>query len=82
MLTCYKVLPLSTLSKRNMKVVFNQNISGANFYYLRDQVVDLPADIAKDFLNAGFCDVVEVKQEKKAERAVSKKSTKRTTRAK
>ena len=34
------------------------------------------------FLNAGFCEVVEEKKAEKVERAVSKKSTKRTTRAK
>ena len=65
-----------------MKVLFNQNVSGADFYYLAGQVVDLPAATAKEFLNAGFCDAVEVKKEAKAERAVSKKAPKRNTRAK
>ena len=65
-----------------MKVLFNQNISGADFYYQAGQVIELPAATAKDFLNAKFCEVVEDKQEAKAERAVSKKTTKRTTRAK
>lgn len=65
-----------------MKVIFNQNISGADFYYLEGQVVELPAATAKEFLNADFCEVVEEKKVQKAERAVSKKSTKRTTRAK
>lgn len=65
-----------------MKVLFNQNISGADFYYLAGQVVELPAATAQEFLKAGFCDAVEVKQEAKAERAVSKKAPKRNTRAK
>lgn len=65
-----------------MKVLFNQNISGADFYYLEGQVVDLPAATASEFISAGFCSVVEEKKEAKAERAVSKKSSKRTTRAK
>ena len=65
-----------------MKVLFNQNISGADFYYLAGQVVELPAATATEFLNAAFCEVVEEKQAVKAERPVSKKTTKRTTRAK
>jgi len=65
-----------------MKVIFNQNISGADFYYLEGQVVELPAATAEEFLSANFCEVVEEKKVQKAERAVSKKSTKRTTRAK
>lgn len=65
-----------------MKVLFNQNISGADFYYLAGQVVELPAATAQEFLNANFCEVVEEKKEAKAERAVSKKAPKRNTRAK
>lgn len=65
-----------------MKVLFNQNISGADFYYLAGQVVELPAATAKEFLNANFCEVVEEKPAVKAERAVSKKAPKRNTRAK
>lgn len=65
-----------------MKVIFNQAIAGADFYYAKGQVVELPAAAAKDLLNAGYCEAVEVKQEVKAERATSKKSTKRNTRAK
>jgi len=65
-----------------MKVLFNQNISGADFYYLAGQVVELPAATAQEFLNANFCEGVEEKKAAKAERAVSKKTTKRTTRAK
>jgi hypothetical protein len=42
----------------------------------------VPAATAQEFLNAGFCDAVEVKKEAKAERAVSKKAPKRNTRAK
>jgi hypothetical protein len=49
---------------------------------LAGQVVELPAATAQEFLNAGFCDAVEVKKEAKAERAVSKKAPKRNTRAK
>lgn len=64
-----------------MKVIFNQNISGADFYYLAGQVVELPANIAKEFLSAGFCDVVAEKKEAKAERATAK-TKKRQTRAK
>lgn len=65
-----------------MKVLFNQNVSGADFYYLEGQVVELPAATANEFLSAGFCNPVEVKKEAKAERAVSKKAPKRNTRAK
>ena len=65
-----------------MKVLFNQNISGADFYYLAGQVVELPAAAANEFLAAGFCEPVEDKKEAKAERAVSKKAPKRNTRAK
>lgn len=65
-----------------MKVIFNQNVSGADFYYLAGQVVELPAATANEFLKAGFCDAVEVKKEAKAERAVSKTAPKRNTRAK
>jgi len=63
-----------------MKVIFNQAIAGADFYYTSGQVVELPSAAANEFLNAGFCEVVEEKQAVKTERAVSKKSTKRTTR--
>jgi len=63
-----------------MKVIFNQSIAGADFYYSLGQVVELPAAAAQEYLNAGFCNPVEVKEEKKAERAVSAKTTKRTTR--
>ena len=63
-----------------MKVIFNQAIAGADFYYTSGQVVELPSAAAAEFLNAGFCEVVEEKKAEKAERAVSKKSTKRTTR--
>jgi hypothetical protein len=65
-----------------MKVLFNQNISGADFYYLAGQVVELPAATAQEFLKANFCTPVEEKKEAKAERAVSKKAPKRNTRAK
>ena len=63
-----------------MKVIFNQAIAGADFYYTSGQVVELPSAAAAEFLNAGFCEVVEEKKAAKAERAVSKKTTKRTTR--
>jgi hypothetical protein len=63
-----------------MKVIFNQAIAGADFYYTSGQVVELPSAAANEFLNAGFCEVVEEKKAEKVERAVSKKSTKRTTR--
>lgn len=65
-----------------MEVLFNQNVSGADFYYLAGQVVELPAATANEFLKAGFCEPVEVKEEAKAERAVSKNAPKRNTRAK
>ncbi len=63
-----------------MKVLFNQAIAGADFYYAKGQVEELPAAVADQYLNAGFCSVVEEKKAAKAERAVSKKTTKRTTR--
>ena len=65
-----------------MKVLFNQNVSGADFYYLAGQVVELPAATAQEFLNAGFCTAAEVRREDKAEIDVSKKAPKRNTRAK
>ena len=63
-----------------MKVLFNQAIAGVDLYYAQGQVVELPAAVAQEYLNAGFCSVVEEKKAAKAERAVSKKTTKRTTR--
>lgn len=63
-----------------MKVIFNQAIAGVDLYYAQGQVVELPAAVAQEYLNAGFCSVVEEKKAAKAERAVSKKTTKRTTR--
>ncbi len=54
-----------------MKVIFNQAIAGADFYYTSGQVVELPSAAAAEFLNAGFCEVVE---EKKAEN-VSKQNS-------
>ena len=63
-----------------MKVIFNRAIAGVDLYYAQGQVVELPAAVADQYLNAGFCSVVEEKKAAKAERAVSKKTTKRTTR--
>jgi len=63
-----------------LKVLFNQAIAGVDLYYAQGQVVELPAAVADQYLNAGFCSVVEEKKAAKAERAVSKKTTKRTTR--
>ncbi len=65
-----------------MKVIFNQAIAGADFYYAVGQVEELPAAVAQEYLNAGFCSIVEEKKAAKAERAVSKKAPKRNTRAK
>jgi len=65
-----------------MKVLFNQAIAGADFYYAKGQVVELPSAAANEFLASGFCEPVVQKKEVKAERATSKKSTKRNTRAK
>jgi len=63
-----------------MKVIFNQAIAGVDFHYRKGQVEVLPTAVAQRYLNAGFCSVVEEKKVAKAERAVSKKTTKRTTR--
>jgi hypothetical protein len=63
-----------------MKVIFNQAIAGVDFHYRKGQVEVLPTAVAQEYLNAGFCSVVEEKKAAKAERAVSKKTTKRTTR--
>jgi hypothetical protein len=63
-----------------MKVIFDQAIAGVDFHYRKGQVEVLPAAVAQRYLNAGFCSVVEEKKAAKAERAVSKKTTKRTTR--
>ena len=50
-----------------MKVIFNQAIAGADFYYTSGQVVELPSAAANEFLNAGFCEVIEEKQAVKTE---------------
>jgi hypothetical protein len=63
-----------------MKVIFNRAIAGVNFHYREGQVVVLPAAVAQEYLKIGFCSIVEEKKAAKAERAVSKKTTKRTTR--
>lgn len=63
-----------------MKVIFNQAIAGVDLYYAQGQVVELPAAVAKRYIEQGICSIVEEKQVAKAERAVSKKTTKRTTR--
>ena len=63
-----------------MMVIFNQAIAGADFHYRQGQVEVQPTALAQDLLNAGFCEVVEEKKAAKSERAVSKKTTKRTTR--
>lgn len=61
-----------------MKVIFNTNVSGNEFYYLQGQVVELPATLAKDFIQAGFCEAVAEKKSAKAERATAKAPRKQT----
>jgi len=63
-----------------MKVIFNQAIAGVDLYYAQGQVVELPAAVAKRYIEQDICSIVEEKKVAKAERAVSKKTTKRTTR--
>jgi hypothetical protein len=63
-----------------MKVIFNRAIAGVDLYYAQGQVVELPAAVAKRYIEQGICSIVEEKKVAKAERAVSKKTTKRTTR--
>ena len=63
-----------------MKVIFNQAIAGVDFHYRKGQVEVLPTAVAKRYIEQGICSIVEEKKVAKAERAVSKKTTKRTTR--
>lgn len=61
-----------------MKVKFIKNITGTGFRFLVDQEADLPADMAKDYLNAGFCVAVAEPPKKRAKKSVAKPTAKET----
>lgn len=62
-----------------MKVRFLQSVTGTLIHYRQGSVVDIPADMATDFLNAGYCEAVAEAPKARAKKAV-KKSTKKETR--
>jgi ligand-binding sensor protein len=63
-----------------MKVRFLKSVSGNGFHYRKNAVVDIHSeDIARDFLNARFCEVVAEPAKARAKKAV-KKTTKKETR--
>jgi predicted deacylase len=63
-----------------MKVRFLKSVSGNGFHYRKSAVVDIHSeDIARDFLNAGFCEAVAEPAKVRAKKAV-KKTTKKETR--
>jgi hypothetical protein len=62
-----------------MKVKFKKNISGTGFRFRIGQEAELPSDMAKDFLQAGFCDAVAEPPKQRAKKSVAK-STKKETR--
>lgn len=61
-----------------MKVVFKKNISGNGFRFRIGQEAELPSDMAKDFLQAGFCDPIAEPPKKRAKKSVSKPKAKET----
>jgi hypothetical protein len=61
-----------------MKVRFTTNISGTGFRFLDGQEADLPAEMANDFLNAGFCVAVAEPPAKRAKKSVAKPKAKET----
>lgn len=71
---------LNTLLKRKqMKVRFLKSISGNGFHYRKNAVVEFrSSEQAIEFLNAGFCVVVEEPAKKRAKKAVKKPVEKQT----
>jgi hypothetical protein len=62
-----------------MKVVFKKTIIGDTFRFRVGQEAELSDDMATEFLNAGFCNVIAEPPKQRAKKAV-KKSTKKETR--
>lgn len=60
-----------------MKVEFLTQIVGSGFAYSPGDVRDLPNDVAKDFINAGYAKIVAEAPGKRAERAVVGKRNKK-----
>lgn len=61
-----------------MKVRIKKNISGTGFRFRVGQEVELPSDMAKDFLQAGFCDAIAEPPVARAKKSVAKKGNKET----
>lgn len=61
-----------------MKVRFKKNISGTGFRFRVGQEAELPSDMAKDFLQAGFCEAIAEPPKQRAKKSVAKKTKKET----
>ena len=61
-----------------MKVRIKKNISGTGFRFRVGQEVELSSDMAKDFLQAGFCEAIAEPPAKRAKKSVAKKGNKET----
>ena len=61
-----------------MKVRFKKNISGTGFRFRVGQEAELPSDMAKDFLQAGFCDAIAEPPKQRAKKSVAKSKIKET----
>ena len=61
-----------------MKVRFKKNISGTGFRFRVGQEAELPSDMAKDFLQAGFCEAVAEPPKQRAKKSVAKTTKKET----
>jgi len=69
----------NTWYKRNlMKVRFTKNIAGTGFRFRIGQEAELPSDMAKDYLNAGYCEAVAEPPKKRAKKSVAKPKAKET----
>jgi hypothetical protein len=61
-----------------MKVRFKKNISGTGFRFRQGAEVELPSDMAKDFLQAGFCEAIAEPPKQRAKKSVAKTTKKET----
>ena len=61
-----------------MKVRFKKNISGTGFRFRVGQEAELPSDMAKDFLQAGFCEAIAEPPKQRAKKSVAKTTKKET----
>lgn len=61
-----------------MKVRFLKSVSGNGFSFRKFAEAEIPSEMAKDFLNAGFCEVIAEPAKKRAQKAVKKKTKKET----